>query len=82
MNRKQFTFYSSFWESIKKLPTNKEKLQVFEMICEFALNHTEPDLKSVKPSAAAVFSICHPVLESAHRRAQRQLQQNDPHKVL
>ena len=82
MKRNQFTFYRSFWESIKILPTNKEKLQAFEMICDFALNQTEPDMKSVKPSAAAVFSICHPVLETAHRRAERQLRQNDPHTVL
>ena len=37
MPRKQFTFYRSFWETIQNLPTNKEKLQAFEMLCDYAL---------------------------------------------
>jgi hypothetical protein len=38
MERKQFTFYRSFWESIEKLPTNKEKLQAYQLICDYALS--------------------------------------------
>ena len=34
MQRKQYTFYRSFWEVIQKLPTKSEKLQAFEVLSE------------------------------------------------
>ena len=71
MKRKQFTFYRSFWEAIENLPTNKEKLQAFQMLCDYALNAQEPDLMSKKPSAATVFQMAKPILERAHERAQK-----------
>ena len=67
--RNQFTFYRSFWECAEKLPTNKEKLEFFQMLCQYALDETEPDLSSKKPSAATVFCAIKPTLERAHRRS-------------
>ncbi len=77
MKRKQFTFYRSFWEAIENLPTNKEKLQAFEILCDYALNETEPELSAVKPSVATVFKIARPILERAHQRAQKALTVNN-----
>ena len=71
MERKQFTFYRSFYESIQKLPTNKEKLQAYDLICGYALNQTAPELESKKPSVAMVFTICQPILDAAHKRAEQ-----------
>ena len=69
MPRNQFTFYKSFYESIEKLQTNKEKLQAYQILCRYALDKTEPDLNSVKPCAAMVFQLVKPVLDTAHRRS-------------
>jgi hypothetical protein len=69
MERKQFTFYKSFYESIEKLPTNKEKLQAYQLICDYALTQKEPDLETVKQGAATVFRISRPILDTAHKRA-------------
>ena len=71
MRRKQFTFYQSFWESTENLPTNKEKLQAYQLICSFALTKIEPDLSAVKPSAATVFTMARPILETAHKRSEQ-----------
>ena len=68
MERKQFT-YKSFYESIEKLPTNKEKLQAYQLICDYALTQKEPDLESKKPGAATVFRISRPIMDTAHKRA-------------
>ena len=76
MPRKQFTFYRSFGETIQNLPTNKEKVQAFEMLCDYALNEVEPDLKTKKPSAAMVFQLSKPVLERAHRQSKIMLDAN------
>ena len=77
MERKQFTFYRSFWEAIENLPTNKEKLQAFQILCDYALNETEPDLSAVKPSVATVFRVTRPILKRAHERAQKTLTGNN-----
>ena len=82
MKRKQFTFYRSFWESIENLPTNKEKLQAFQLLCDYALNQTEPDLKTKKPSAATVFQVARPILDTAHQRAEKMRTVNNSSKML
>ena len=74
MARNQFTFYRSFWESIEKLETNKEKLQAYQLLCSYALEKTQPDLSAVKPCAATVFRIAKPVLDTAYKRAEKILE--------
>jgi len=69
MRRKQFTFYSSFWETIENLPTNKEKLQAYQMICAYALTGQKPDLDAIKPSVATIFWIAKPIMDTARKRA-------------
>ena len=81
MNRKQFTFYRSFWESIETLPTNKEKLQAYQMICGYGLEEIEPDLKTKKPTAAMVFQISKPILQTAHQRAEKMRTVNNVSKI-
>ena len=71
MERKQFTFYRSFFENIEALPTKKEKLQAYTLICDYALNGNEPDLSDKKPCACAVFRAVRPVLDTAHKRAEK-----------
>lgn len=78
MERKQFTFYKSFYESIEKLPTNKEKLQAYQLICDYALTQKEPDLETVKQGAATVFRIARPILDTAHRRAKLAKKLSEP----
>ena len=82
MDRKQFTFYRSFWEAIENLPTNKEKLQAYQILCDYALNQNEPELRAVKPSAATVFQLAKPVLERAHERAQKMLTVNNLENIM
>ena len=67
--RKQFTFYRSFWECAQNFQTKKEKLEFFEMLCQYALDKTEPDLTTKKPSVATVFCAIRPTLERAHRQS-------------
>ena len=73
MTRKQFTFYRSFYESIEKLPTKKEKLQAYEMICEYALYGNLPKEEGKKSSTLAIFSVCQPILNRARQRSFRTL---------
>ena len=70
MERKQFTFYRSFFESIENLRTKKEKAEAYRIICDYALNGNEPDEKVLTPVVEMLFEIVPPVLDTAHRRAQ------------
>ena len=82
--RKQFTFYHSFLEIAKNLPTKREKLEFFEVLCDYALDEIEPDLKTKRPSVATVFCAIRPMLDSAHAKSKAALckhnllQQPDP----
>ena len=75
--RKQFTFYRSFWESAEKLKTKREKLEFFEMLCRYALDEIEPDLKGNNSGAATVFCAIQPTLERAHKRSKSILTGNN-----
>lgn len=82
MSRKQFTFYDSFYESIEKLKTNKEKLQAYRILCDYALHKTEPDMDSLKPGVATVFCIAKPILDTAHARSKGALKMSERKQML
>lgn len=66
MQRKQFTFYRSYFEAVSCLP-KKIQTQVLLAICDYALNETEPSLEG---SALAVFTLVRPTLDAGRRRAE------------
>ena len=69
MPRNQFTFYRSFFDSIEKLPTKSAKLQAYRAICQYALYEEPPQSNDINTSAAAVFSIAQPILDTARKRS-------------
>lgn len=71
MERKQFTFYRSFWESIQELPTKREKLLAYEVLCAYALEEKEPQFDGKNPSVTAIFRSIRPILDRAHQRARQ-----------
>ena len=71
MERKQFTFYRSFFESIENLRTKKEKAEAYRIICDYALNGKEPDQTAITPVVAMLLEIVRPVLDTAHKRAEQ-----------
>lgn len=66
MERKQFTFYRSYWQALSTLP-KKDRLAAYEAIVNYALNGIEPQLTG---SAATAFILIRPTLDTAKRRAE------------
>ncbi len=66
MERKQFTFYRSYYEAVKELP-KKEQCAVILAICAYALDEKEPELTG---TAKAIFSLVRPTLDSSRRKAE------------
>lgn len=65
MERQQFTFYRSFYEALKNLPS-RDRLAVYDAVCAYALDGTEPAVTGV---AATVFTLIRPVLDTGRKRA-------------
>jgi hypothetical protein len=68
--RKQFTFYESFYSALKRIRKKQDRADAYELICEYALFHKEPDLDSVPDSVAIAFELLRPVLDSARKKAE------------
>lgn len=48
INRKGFSFYKSYWDSLKELKTDREKIEFIEIICK--TQFLEENINSIKPS--------------------------------
>ena len=66
MERKQFTFYRSFWEAVKRLSKN-DRLAILETIIVYALDGEVP--KALSPRQEAVFMLIMPILEASRKKA-------------
>ena len=64
MNKDSFIFYRSFYEAISALD-DEDRLQLFDAICELALNQSETELK---PIPKAMFTLIKPQLEANNKR--------------
>ncbi len=63
--RSQFTFYRSYYESIKELP-KKAQTSVLLAVCAYALDNEEPKLTG---TASAVFKLIRPTLDTARKKS-------------
>lgn len=64
--RGQFTFYRSYFEAFKDLPA-KSRLQLYEAVCDYALNGTDPKLSG---ASKTVFTLIKPTLDTSRRRSE------------
>ncbi len=67
MPRDTFAFYRSFYEAILELD-EKQQLEMYKVIIEYALNDTEPELTGFK---SVVFKLIKPQIDSAAARYDR-----------
>ena len=70
MNRKQFTFYASFFEAVSMLSRAADRCRVYEAICRFGLYGEEPDPNKLTGGAALAWQLIRPVLDAGRRRAE------------
>ena len=66
MERSQFTFYRSFWEAIKELPT-KSRAEVVLAICAYAL---DGEASGLSGTSKAIFTLIKPTLDASARKAE------------
>ena len=70
MERKQFTFYASFFKAVSRIRNKADRADAYDMICNYALNQIEPDLDDVPDTVAIAFDLLRPVLDKARGKAE------------
>ena len=70
MNRKQFTFYRSFWEGIKEIKSNSARCAAYDAIVGYALDGVEPALDKLPDAARIAFKLAKPNLDAARKKAE------------
>ena len=69
MERKQFTFYGSFYRAMRKIKSKTVRADIFDAICAYALMGEMPDEDLIHPTALAIFEMARPVLDTAREKA-------------
>ena len=69
MNRKQFTFYESFYWAIRRIKSKTSRCDAYEALFEYALCGKEPDLEKLPDSVAIAFELIRPTLDASRRKA-------------
>lgn len=70
LERKQFTFYDSFYTAISRIKKPTERAAAYDTICAYALRGIEPDLEKLPASVAIAFELTRPTLDSSRRKAE------------
>lgn len=70
MERKQFTFYASFFEALERIRNKKDRSDAYDAICRYALRGEEPDLLALSDAAAITFQLVRPTLDSSRKKAE------------
>lgn len=72
MERKQFTFYRSYYEALQHLK-KPDQAAVYSAICAYALDEQEPNLTG---AAAAAFTLIRPTLDTGRRKAENRMRKD------
>lgn len=60
MNKESFVFYKCFYDAIKTLP-KESQLELYNAICEYALNGNVPDLSN--KLLKSMFALIIPIID-------------------
>ena len=64
LEKESFVFYRSFFEAIKAIK-DKDRLKIYDAICEFALNEKETELTGI---TKGIFEMAKPIIVSSRNR--------------
>ena len=70
MERKQFTFYASFYNALGRIKKQVDRATAYDIICEYALFGKEPDLDALPDAVAIAFELIRPNLDASKKKAE------------
>ena len=69
MERTQFTFYESFLKAVSRIKKKADRCEAYDVICNYAMYGTEPDLDAMSDSVAIAFELVKPNLDASRQKA-------------
>ena len=69
MERTQFTFYESFLKAVSRIKKKADRCDAYDVICNYAMYGTMPDLDNLPDSVAIAFELSRPNLDASRRKA-------------
>ena len=73
MQRGQFTFYRSFYEALHTIEDDIQRAKAYDVLTEYALNNTLPDLDSLPGPIKMAFILIRPTLDTGRNKAANRL---------
>ena len=67
--RKGFTFYESYAKALRRISKKADRATAYDMICNYALYGTEPDLDGVADAVAIAFDLIKPTLDASRKKS-------------
>ncbi|MBQ9968721.1 MAG: hypothetical protein IJO88_08375 [Oscillospiraceae bacterium] len=68
--RKQFTFYDSFYTALSNIDDEAERLLAYETVIRYALYAEAPDLSALTKDIVIAYLLIKPNLDAARRKAE------------
>lgn len=66
--RKQFTFYASYYDAVKKL-NKKDQLSLLMAICAYAIDGEDINPDLVSKNVLCAFRVCKPIIDTDRRQS-------------
>lgn len=70
MERKQFTFYKSFYTAIRRIRRKADRCDAYDALLDYAFSGVMPDLENLTPTVAVAFEMVKPHLDTGRRKAE------------
>ena len=70
MERKQFTFYESFFRAVSRIRDPQARCEAYDTVCRYALAGEVPDLELLSDVVAIFFELIRPTLDSSRLKAE------------
>lgn len=70
MERKQFTFYKSFYTAIRRFKRKADRCDAYEAMFEYVFFGVMPELEKLSPAVASNFELIQPTLDAGRRKAE------------
>lgn len=69
MERKQITFYRSFFTAIRRIRRKADRCDAYDAIFDYAFSGIMPDLESLSDAAAIAFDLVKPNIDASNMKA-------------
>jgi hypothetical protein len=69
MERKQITFYLSFYNAIRRIRKKADRCDAYDALFAYAFSGVEPDIENLPDSAAIAFELVKPNIDASNKKA-------------